>query len=184
MAHRRKWHHRHTTHVSANLWVSTLSKTRNVHLCHCIWQGHPQKKRSYTRSWNDAIRAYGWRCVKATFIHGLWPNTGLFWLLNAYTWGCQHLLATVRKVSFPYHAHVRTLAEKTDGYCGVSMKFCTWQKRLASFALRPTCSAWEEFREHVGQKTANFTAARNDLFTVKIFSTLAKNKIPGPLRRK
>jgi hypothetical protein len=38
--------------------------------------------------------------------------------------------------------------------------------------------------EHVGQKTANFTAARNDLFTVKIFSTLAKNKIPGPLRRK
>jgi hypothetical protein len=38
--------------------------------------------------------------------------------------------------------------------------------------------------EHVRQKTENFTAVRNDLFTAKISSTLAKNKIPGPLRRK
>jgi hypothetical protein len=183
MTHRRKWNHGHTTCISTNLWVSTFSKARNVHLCHCTWQGH-QKTHSYTLSCNDAIRAYGWRCVKVTFIRGLWPNTGLFCLLNAYTWECQHLLATLCKVPFPYHTHVRTLAANDDGYCGVGMNFCTWQKHLDSFALRPTCSPWEEFREHVGQKTANFTAAWKNLFTVKIVSTLAKNKIPGPLRRK
>ena len=131
------------------------------------------------------IRAYGWRCVKATFIRGLWPNTGLFLAAEC---------INVRMSASPRHAllgpfSIITLTpahwqQKNDDYCGVSMNLCTWQTRPASFALRPTCSPWEEFREHVGQKTANFTAARNDLFAVEIFSTLAKNKKPGTLRRK
>ena len=142
-AHRRKWNHKHPTLISTNLWVSTFfSKARNVQLRHCTRQQHKKKGHSYTRSWNDAIRAYGWRRVKAPFIRGLRPKT------DGYFFGrWVHRCEDVRFFSLSSASSVFRITitsahwkQKNDGYCGVSINFCTWHKRLASFALRPTCS--------------------------------------------
>lgn len=80
MKHRRKWNHMHPTRISINYGSGLFPKHGTFIYANVLGKG--TKKNTYTRSWNDAIRAYGWRCVKATLILGQWLNMGLFGLLN------------------------------------------------------------------------------------------------------